>query len=98
MASSLWRPRNPISIASSFRLPFFRWANQNALAVNAARIAEIRKTQGVSLQGVEAHNKTLTGKRSPRVRAGFQTRLERRFTPGRVGGIGYTAGLEICAE
>ena len=26
---------------------------------------------------------------------GFQTHLERRFTPGRFGGIGYTAGLEI---
>ena len=28
---------------------------------------------------------------------GFQTHLERRFTPGRFGGIGYTAGLEIWA-
>ena len=28
---------------------------------------------------------------------GFQTHLERRFTPGRFGGIGYTAGLEIYA-
>jgi hypothetical protein len=29
--------------------------------------------------------------------AGFQTRHERRFTSGRFGGIGYTAGLEIWA-
>jgi hypothetical protein len=28
---------------------------------------------------------------------GFQTHPERRFTPGRFGGIGYTAGLEIYA-
>jgi hypothetical protein len=28
---------------------------------------------------------------------GFQTHLERRFTPGRFRGIGYTAGLEIWA-
>ena len=28
---------------------------------------------------------------------GFQTHLERRFTPGRLEGIGYTAGLEIWA-
>jgi hypothetical protein len=28
---------------------------------------------------------------------GFQTHLERRFTPGRCGGIGYTAGLETWA-
>ena len=32
-------------------------------------------------------------RRSP----GFQTHLERRFTPGRFEGIGYTAGLEIQA-
>jgi len=32
-------------------------------------------------------------RRSP----GFQTHLERRFTPGRFGRIGYTAGLEIQA-
>ena len=28
---------------------------------------------------------------------GFQTHLERRFTPGPFGGIGYTAGLETWA-
>ncbi len=28
---------------------------------------------------------------------GFQTHLERHFTPGRFRGIGYTAGLEIYA-
>jgi hypothetical protein len=27
----------------------------------------------------------------------FQTHLEPHFTPGRFGGIGYTAGLEIYA-
>lgn len=29
--------------------------------------------------------------------ADFQTRLGRRFTPGRFWGIGYTTGLETCA-
>ena len=28
---------------------------------------------------------------------GFQTHLERRFTPGRLRGVGYTAGLETWA-
>lgn len=28
---------------------------------------------------------------------GFQTHLERRFTPGRFFGVGYMAGLEIQA-
>jgi hypothetical protein len=28
---------------------------------------------------------------------GFQTHLERHFTPGRFRGVGYTAGLETWA-
>jgi len=33
--------------------------------------------------------------RPDRRSTGFQTHLERRFTPGRFGGIDYAAGLEI---